>query len=150
MRQWLNRYRGSTAGAIAGLSIATAIGQGFAVLGAAVLAHMLLPDAFAVYGAYVATLTWFGWGVCGDQKSHRPARDRRRSIHCDLDRDLLIDPVALVTLVFVIALGTTFARTMGVPELAKLLPSYPSDCSPWESPMHLTIVRSASICTDRS
>ena len=88
---------------------------------------MLLPDAFAVYGAYVATLTWFGSVGClrlQEQAIVLPETDDEASTvtWIAIFSSIL---VALVTLVFVMTHSGPHATFMGVPELAKLLPLLP-------------------------
>lgn len=118
MRSLQARLRRDTAGAVAGLSVATAIGQGLSLLAAPVLAHLVSPADFAVYGVYIALFSWMSSIVClrYEQAIVLPVDDEdgARVFTLALLSAMCVSALALV---LVVAFGAPISRALGVPSL---------------------------------
>ncbi|HTG48191.1 MAG TPA: lipopolysaccharide biosynthesis protein [Actinomycetota bacterium] len=126
MRSLQARFRRDTAGAVAGLSVATAIGQGLSLLAAPILARLVSPADFAVFGVYIALFSWLASIVClrYEQAIVLPADDEDGAGVFSL---ALLSAVAVsaCALVLVIGFGAPISRALGVPSLHGLLPLLP-------------------------
>jgi O-antigen/teichoic acid export membrane protein len=118
MRSLQSRFRRDTAGAVAGLSVATAIGQGLSLLAAPIVAHLVSPADFAVYGVYIALFSWLSSIVClrYEQAIVLPVDDEDGARVFTLAL-LSTVCVSVLALVLVVAFGGPISSGLGVPSL---------------------------------